>query len=64
MLRKQNFSARYHPLHKNFDLANFGKNFGKRTSPNAAKKIKTLYKQLHNQEIFEVEVRFLGIGTV
>ena len=45
-------------------MANFGKNFGKRTSPNAAKKIKTLYKQLHNQEIFEVEVRFLGIGTV
>ena len=34
-------------MNKDFGLANLGKKFGKSTSPNAAKVIKTLYKILN-----------------
>ena len=44
-------------MNKNFGLANFDKNFAKRTSPNAAKVIKTLYKQVRN-------LKFFGAGEV
>ena len=44
-------------MNKNFVLANFGKNFGKSTFPNALKVIKTLYKLACMDEFFKaVEV--------
>ena len=39
-------------MNKNFRLASFSNNLGKSTSPNAAKVIKTFYKQERNQTFF------------
>ena len=50
-------------MNKNFGLANFGKSLGKSTSPNAAKVIKTFYKQARNQGLLG-QGKFLGMGTV
>ena len=46
-------------MNKYFGLVNFGKNLGKITSPNAAKVIKTFYKQGLQPGIFRCTGGFL-----